>query len=86
MPYEVQMYTSHQTWKNACVYDEGDGLCAETFATAEEAEAALDEYLQDLEEEFHAGTIGRYDRDDFRVRYVPNTTTDLNNQPTGERL
>jgi hypothetical protein len=75
MPYEVQHKTLTDGWVNTWLYHEGDGIFrAETFDTEEEAEAALDEHLQDLEEEFRAGNIGRYDRDEFRVRRVPAVT------------
>jgi hypothetical protein len=70
MTYEVQHYTLACGWINTWLYDEGDGLQPETFASREAAEAALDEYLEELEEEFYAGNIGRYSRDEFRIRYV----------------
>lgn len=76
MPYEVQYNTPADGWANTWLYDEGDGLLRpETFESEREAEAALDEHLQDLEEEFRAGhTIRRYSRDEFRVHYVPAPT------------
>lgn len=76
MTYEVQHNTPAGGWANTWLYHEGDGIFrAETFATAEEAEAALDEYLQDLEAEFRAGhTSRRYGRDEFRVHHVPAPT------------
>ncbi len=74
MHYEVQHYTLADGWKNDWSYDEGDGVFRiETFATRDDAEAALDEFFADLAEE-------------FRVEFVPHTTTELNNQPTGETL
>jgi len=79
MTYEVQHYTLLYGWANTWLYDEGDGLQRETFTSREAAEAALDEYLQDLEEEFHADNIMRYERDEFRVRCV-RTSTQPNHQ------
>ena len=53
MHYEVQHYTLANGWKNDWSYDEGDGVFRiETFATRDEAEAALDEFFADLAEEF----------------------------------
>jgi len=77
MHYEVQHNTASDGWINGWLYDEGDGvLRPETFASAEEAGAALDEHLQDLEEEFRAGSaVRRYGRDEFRVQHVPDTAT-----------
>ena len=75
MTYEVQHYTMLYGWANVWLYDEGGGLQPETFATKEAAEAALDEYLEDLEEECDAGHTGPYSRDEFRVRYVSYTVT-----------
>ena len=76
MPYEVQHNTPAEGWVNTWLYHEGDGLLRpETFDSEQEAEAALDEHLQDLEEEFCAGhTARRYSRDEFRVHYVPAPT------------
>ena len=73
MPYEVQHNTLTDGWINTWLYDDGDGngLRPETFASEGEARAALDEYLEELEEEHRAGNIGRYEPDEFRVRYVP---------------
>jgi hypothetical protein len=74
MHYEVQHYTLAHGWKNTWYYIAGDGVFQlETFATRDEAEAALDEYFGDL-------------ADEFRVEFVSDTTTELNNQPTGETL
>jgi len=80
MHYEVQHNTLADGWINTWLYDEGGGLEPETFATKEAAEAALDEYLQDLEEECDAGNIEPYGRDEFRVRCVPNTVTQPDHQ------
>lgn len=69
MRYEVQHYTLLDGWINTWLYDDGDGTFRrETFATREEAGAALAEHLQDLDEEFRAGHCGAYSADEFRVR------------------
>jgi hypothetical protein len=87
MHYEVQHHTLAHGWKNTWSYDEGDGeFQLETFATRDEAEAALDEFFADLAEDIAAGFCPPCSRDEFRVEFVPGTTTQLNNQPTGERL
>jgi len=87
MHYEVQHYTLADGWKNTWSYDEGDGVFqVETFATRDEAEAALDEFFADLDVDIAAGFCLPCSRDEFRVEFVSNTTAQLNNQPTGERL
>ena len=87
MHYEVQHHTLADGWKNTWSFDEGDGVShAETFATREEAQAALDEYLGDLQEELRAGNIEAYDPDEFRVEYVPDTTTEPTINQEGETL
>jgi len=76
MHYEIQHYTLIDGWINTWAYAEGDGVMhPETFATADEAQAALDEFFEDLEEEVQAGQSGPYSRDEFRVRHVPGTAT-----------
>ena len=68
MRYEVQHYTIFWGWVNTWSYaDENGAMQPETFSTAEEAQAALDEYFQDLEEEVEAGHIEPYSRSEFRV-------------------
>lgn len=74
MPYEIQHNTLADGWINTWLFDDGDGLKSETFASEAEARAALDEHLEDLAEEFRAGHIGRYDPSEFRVQYVPETS------------
>ena len=71
MPYEVQIYTCHRTWKNACAYDEGDGLRDETFATRDAAQDALDELLADIIADRAEGLAAPWCLDHFRVAYVP---------------
>lgn len=71
MRYEVQHYTLFYGWVNTWAYAETDGVMQpETFATAEEAQAALDEFLADIEQEVEAGQMAPHDRDEFRVRPV----------------
>lgn len=82
MHYEVQHYTLAQRWTNTWSYDEGDGVFRdETFATRAEAEAALDEYFADLDADIAAGFCAPYSRDEFRVAFVSNPTTHLDEQP-----
>lgn len=74
MPYEVQHCTLFNGWINTWFYAEADGVMRpETFATAEEAKAALDEFFEDLEEEVAAGQMAPRGRDEFCIRYVPGT-------------
>lgn len=78
MRYEIQQHTPADGWINNWLYDEGDGvLRAETFATAAAAEAALAEYLRDLEEEMTAGTITHNCRYAFRIRSVRGAARNL---------
>jgi len=56
MHYEIQHYTLFYGWVNTWCYAEADGVMQpETFPTAAEAQAALDEFFADLEEEVAAG-------------------------------
>ena len=72
MPYEVQHTTLFYGWRNTWSYAEADGvLHLETFATAEEAQAALDEFFQDVGQEVAAGQMAPRNRGEYRVRYVP---------------
>jgi len=83
MPYEVQHCTLFNGWINTWYYAADDGVMKpETFATAEEAKAALDEFFEDLAEEVAAGQMASCDRDEFRVEYVPRSNTQ---QPTNQR-
>lgn len=68
MQYEVQHYTILYGWVNTWAYAEADGVMhPETFATAEEAQAALDEFLDDIFEEAAAGQMASYSNSEFRV-------------------
>jgi hypothetical protein len=74
MCYEVQHYALPYGWVNTWAYAEADGVMhSDTFATAAEAQAALDEFFEDLEEEVAAGQMAPCDRDEFRVRPVTGT-------------
>ena len=76
MSYEVQHYTLFYGWVNTWSYAEADGVMQpESFATSDEAQAALDEFFADLEEEVAAGQMAPHDRDEFRVRHVPGTAS-----------
>ncbi len=76
MPYEVQHYTMLDGWINTWSYAEADGVMQpETFATADDANAALDEYFQALEDEIVTGQSGPYSREEFRIEYVPHAHT-----------
>lgn len=71
MSYEVQQYTLCEGWVNTwTVTDENDRTQPETFATREEAQAALDEFLDEIREEIETGwrpADNGYDRSEFRV-------------------
>ena len=71
MPYEVQVYTAQRIWMNACVYDEGNGVRSETFATRREAQGALDELIVDIIADRAAGFAAPWCLDHFRIEYVP---------------
>jgi hypothetical protein len=84
MPYEVQQNTITDGWINNWFYDAGDGVMRpETFATPQEAQAALDEHLTDLEEEFSLPYVNRYLHDEFRIRYVPDASPGTNPHQQG---
>ena len=71
MRYEVQTYTLCDGWINTSSYAEADGILhPETFTTAAEAQAALDEFFEDLEEEVAAGNMENYHRSEFRIQHV----------------
>ena len=80
MPYEVQQNTA-DGWVSLWLYDGSDGVTRpETFATAEEAAAALDDYLDDylfdIGENFSRPYATRDLGDLFRVRYVPKSASE----------
>ena len=76
MHYEVQTYTVADGWNNTWFYHEGDGVFqAETFATREGAEAALEEFFEDLALDIAAGFCPPCTREEFRVHCVPDIAT-----------
>ncbi|MEO8377066.1 MAG: hypothetical protein ABI579_05285 [Candidatus Sumerlaeota bacterium] len=74
MSWEVQHHTLLDGWTNTWSYASDSGeLVPETFPTAEAAQAALDEYFSDLEEDVAAGNLAPHDPAQFRIQFVPNT-------------
>jgi hypothetical protein len=71
MTYEVQHFTLCDGWVNTWFAYAEDGSCEpETFATEAEAQAALDEFFAEIEEEIAAGERGAdegYEPDEFRI-------------------
>ena len=76
--YEVQTWTLCDGWINTwSISEEGADdtytEVPETFATREEAQQALDEFLSDIQEEIDAGQRepdAGYDPEDFRIAEV----------------
>jgi hypothetical protein len=72
MTWEVHTDTTSDGWVNIWDHEARDGrIRPTTFGTREEAQDALDDYLEDLEKDVQAGNIEDYDPADFCVRYVP---------------
>jgi hypothetical protein len=71
MTYEVQQFTLCQGWINTWAVLHEDGSSEpETFATEADAEAAIIEFLDEIEEEIVVGQRGTdegYSRDAFRI-------------------
>ena len=71
MKYEIQTFTLCDGWVNTWTVHHVDGTSTpETFSTEEEAQAALDEFFADIQEEIDAGqreTDEGYDREEFRI-------------------
>lgn len=71
MTYEVQHHTLCAGWVNTWAIHHPDGSSeAETFDTAEQAQAALDEFLAETQAEIEAGQRASdeaYSRDEFRI-------------------
>lgn len=71
MTYEVQQLTLCQGWVNTWAVLHEDGSSEpETFATEAEAEAAIIEFLDEIEDEIVVGQRGTdegYSRDEFRI-------------------
>ena len=76
--YEVQTWTLCDGWINTWSISEevGDNIFTEvheTFATREEAQQALDEFLSDIQSEIDAGQRSAdegYDAEDYRIKEV----------------
>ncbi len=76
--YEVQTWTICDGWINTWSISEqvGDNIYTEvpeTFATREDAQQALDEFLSDIHEEIDAGQRSAeegYDAEDYRIAEV----------------
>lgn len=68
MTWEVQTLTLCDGWTNTWTVDEGSGDLPETFPNREAAEAALAEFLAEMEDAAACGQIAEaYDPDDYRV-------------------
>ena len=76
--YEVQTWTLCDGWINtwSISQEAGDNIFTdvpETFATREEAQQALDEFLSDIQSEIDAGQCSAdegYDAEDYRIAEV----------------
>lgn len=72
--YEVQTFTLCDGWINTWTIIHEDGSTEpEIYATEAEAQAAIDEFLADIQAEIDAGERSPdegYDRDDYRVARV----------------
>jgi hypothetical protein len=71
MTYEVQHFTLCDGWVNTWHVEHPDGSSTpETFPTRAAAQAALDEFFDEIAEEIAVGQRAcneAYDRDEFRV-------------------
>ncbi len=70
MKYEVQHYTLCDGWTNTWTIYENEIEKPHVFDSAEEAQAELDEFFQDIENEIQAGErkfSESYNREDFLV-------------------
>lgn len=71
MTYEVQTLTICDGWINTWTVHHPDGTSEpETFGTAQEAQAALDEFIADIQAEIDAGQHTAdegYSADEFRI-------------------
>ncbi len=66
--WEVQEYCLCGGWTNTWAYEEDGKRYPTRFASVEEAEKGLEEYIQDIKEEYEAGNL--YDEleiDNFRI-------------------
>ena len=73
--YEIQTFTLCDGWINTWLIIEEDNTeTLETFATEAEARQALDEFLNEIQEEIDAGQRlpdEGYSLDDFRIVPIP---------------
>ena len=71
MTYEVQQYTLCDGWVNTwTIWDEGDGCEPETFASRTDAQAAIDEFFDEIRDEIASGqrpADNGYDPSEFRI-------------------
>ena len=71
MSYEIQQYTLCDGWVNTWQLHHEDGTIEpETFATIDDAQAALGEFFTEIADEIAAGqrpADNGYDCDDFRI-------------------
>ena len=69
--YEVQHYTLCDGWVNTWTISEGDDdPIPQVFATRDEAQAELDEFLRDIQDEIDCGDRAPdegYDASEFRI-------------------
>jgi len=71
--YELQTWTLCDGWVNTWSVSDEAREAPETFATREDAQAALDEFLRDIQDEIDAGQREAdegYDLADFRIEEV----------------
>lgn len=75
MKYEVQHYMLCSGWINTwLVCDEDNNEIPQVFDTKEEAQAELDEFLTDIQEEIETGERKAYEgyaMDEFRILPIP---------------
>lgn len=66
--FEVQEYCLCGGWTNTWSYEEDGQRHSTKFASAEEAQAELDWFFKEMEEEVEDGNIEDFtDREDFRI-------------------
>lgn len=66
--WEVQEYCLCGGWTNTWSYEEDGQRHSTRFASAEEAQAELDEYIKEMQEEYEHGFLhDAMERDNFRI-------------------
>lgn len=66
--FEVRTLTLFDGWINCWTTESQRGTEPTVFDTREEAQASLDEFLEDVRQDYLAGnTEGPYDPEDFRI-------------------